>query len=111
VTAPLKELCEQRRAGFAVAIGPPIHDEVHAETTRAVCGADGGELNTIMIDGLGVGGCPCDVGGQTKFVCEYGPESTGTRWISTQICADGRTPEQERIAQRLQPARRGVRKC
>jgi len=79
VTAPLKELCEQKLPpNLAVAIGPPIMMKFCAETTRPYGVHTVVSLNTIMIDGTGMcGGCRVTVGDETKFVCVDGPEFDG----------------------------------
>jgi ferredoxin--NADP+ reductase len=75
VTEPLKELCENCKPDFAIAIGPPIMMKFCAETTRPYGVKTFASLNSIMVDGTGICGC-CRVmvGGEVKFVCVDGPE-------------------------------------
>ena len=79
VTAPLKELCEEKPApDLVIALGPPIMMKFCAETTRPYNISTMVSLNTIMIDGTGMcGGCRVTVGNETKFVCVDGPEFDG----------------------------------
>ena len=79
VTAPLKELCEEKiTPDLVIALGPPIMMKFCAETTRAYSIPTLVSLNTIMIDGTGMcGGCRVTVGGEAKFVCVDGPEFDG----------------------------------
>lgn len=78
VTEPLKELCEQWKPDFVVAIGPTVMMKFCAKTTEAYGIKTLVSLNTIMIDGTGMcGGCRVSVGGETKFVCVDGPEFDG----------------------------------
>ena len=79
VTAPLKELCEEKPApDLVIALGPPIMMKFCAETTRPYNIPTMVSLNTIMIDGTGMcGGCRVTVGNKTKFVCVDGPEFDG----------------------------------
>jgi len=75
VTEPLKELCENCKLGFAIAIGPPIMMKFCAETTRPYNVKTYASLNSIMVDGTGMCGCcRVTVGGEVKFVCIDGPE-------------------------------------
>ncbi len=79
VTAPLKELCEEKPApDLVIALGPPIMMKFCAETTRPYNIPTMVSLNTIMIDGTGMcGGCRVTVGNKIKFVCVDGPEFDG----------------------------------
>lgn len=78
VTEPLKELCEEWKPDFVVAIGPTIMMKFCAKTTEEYGIKTLVSLNTIMIDGTGMcGGCRVSVGGETKFVCVDGPEFDG----------------------------------
>ena len=79
VTEPLKELCAgPQKPDLVVAIGPPIMMKFCAETTRPFGVHTMVSLNTIMVDGTGMcGGCRESVGGETKVVCEDGPEFDG----------------------------------
>jgi len=75
VTEPLKELCENHKPNFAIAIGPPIMMKFCAETTRPYGVKTFASLNSIMVDGTGMCGCcRVTVGGEVKFVCIDGPE-------------------------------------
>jgi len=75
VTEPLKELCENCKPNFAIAIGPPIMMKFCAETTRPYNVKTYASLNSIMVDGTGMCGCcRVTVGGEVKFVCIDGPE-------------------------------------
>lgn len=78
VTEPLKELCENDKPDFVVAIGPTVMMKFCAATTKPYGIKTLVSLNTIMIDGTGMcGGCRVSVGGETKFVCVDGPEFDG----------------------------------
>lgn len=78
VTAPLKEICENRDPAEVVAIGPPVMMKFCALTTKPYNVHTTVSLNTIMIDGTGMcGGCRVTVGEETKFVCVDGPEFDG----------------------------------
>ncbi len=75
VTEPLKELCENCKPNFVIAIGPPIMMKFCAETTRPYGVKTYASLNSIMVDGTGMCGCcRVTVGGEVKFVCVDGPE-------------------------------------
>lgn len=78
VTAPLKEICENRDPAEVVAIGPPVMMKFCSLTTKPYNVKTTVSLNTIMIDGTGMcGGCRVSVGDETKFVCVDGPEFDG----------------------------------
>jgi len=75
VTEPLKEICEDKKADYAIAIGPPIMMKFCAETTRPYGVKTFASLNSIMVDGTGMCGCcRVTVGKEVKFVCIDGPE-------------------------------------
>jgi len=77
VTAPLKELLEQRDGEIARvwAIGPAIMMKFCAATTEPFNVPTIVSLNTIMIDGTGMcGGCRVQLTDGAKFVCVDGPE-------------------------------------
>jgi ferredoxin--NADP+ reductase len=75
VTEPLKETCEDKKASYAIAIGPPIMMKFCAETTRPYGVKTFASLNSIMVDGTGMCGCcRVTVGKEVKFVCVDGPE-------------------------------------
>jgi len=75
VTEPLKEICESKKADYAIAIGPPIMMKFSAETTRPYGVKTFASLNSIMVDGTGMCGCcRVTVGKEIKFVCVDGPE-------------------------------------
>jgi ferredoxin--NADP+ reductase len=75
VTEPLKELCENEKPDFAIAIGPQIMMKFCADATRPYGVKTFASLNSIMVDGTGMcGGCRVIVGGKAKFVCVDGPE-------------------------------------
>ncbi len=79
VTQPLVECCKREpKPALAVAIGPPVMMKFCAEATRPYTVPTQVSLNTIMVDGTGIGGgCRVTVGTQTKFVCVDGPEFDG----------------------------------
>jgi len=75
VTDQLKELIEQRRIDFVLAIGPIPMMRAVAEVTREKKIPTVVSLNPIMVDGTGMcGGCRATVDGKTVFVCVDGPE-------------------------------------
>jgi len=75
VTEPLKEICENKKADYTIAIGPPIMMKFCAETTRPYGVKTFASLNSIMVDGTGMCGCcRVTVGKEVKFVCVDGPE-------------------------------------
>jgi ferredoxin--NADP+ reductase len=75
VTEPLKEICEGKKADYAIAIGPPIMMKFCAETTIPYGIKTFASLNSIMVDGTGMCGCcRVTVGKEVKFVCVDGPE-------------------------------------
>jgi len=78
VTVPLKEICEEDKPDCVVIIGPPVMMKFAALTTKPYGIHTIVSLNTIMIDGTGMGGgCRVTIGGETKFVCVDGPEFDG----------------------------------
>jgi ferredoxin--NADP+ reductase len=79
VTAPLKELLEERdNVAHIWAIGPAIMMKFCSLTTKPFGVPTIVSLNSIMVDGTGMcGSCRVEVGGQTKFVCVDGPEFDG----------------------------------
>jgi len=75
VTEPLKEICENKKADYAIVIGPPIMMRFCAETTRPYGVKTFASLNSIMVDGTGMCGCcRVTVGKEVKFACVDGPE-------------------------------------
>ena len=78
VTDQLKELIEQRKIDFVLAIGPIPMMKAVAEVTREKGIYTVVSLNPIMIDGTGMcGGCRvplCGIDNKTVFVCVDGPE-------------------------------------
>ncbi len=75
VTDPLRELCEEWKPDFAVAIGPTVMMKFCSSVTKEYGIKTVASLNTIMIDGTGMcGGCRVSIAGETKFVCVDGPE-------------------------------------
>ncbi len=75
VTAGAEEVIQREHVAEVVAIGPAIMMKFVALLTKkyeipTIC-----SLNTIMVDGTGMGGaCRVNVGGKTRFVCVDGPE-------------------------------------
>jgi len=75
VVDPLKELLEQRKIDFVVAIGPLPMMRAVAQTTEPYGVKTIVSLDPIMIDGTGMcGGCRVTVGGKTMFTCVDGPD-------------------------------------
>ena len=75
VTDKLKELIEQRKIDFVLAIGPIPMMKAVAEVTREKNIPTVVSLNPVMVDGTGMcGGCRATVDGKTVFVCVDGPE-------------------------------------
>jgi ferredoxin--NADP+ reductase len=75
VTDQLKELIEQRKIDFVLAIGPIPMMKAVANVTREKNIPTVVSLNPVMIDGTGMcGGCRVTVDGKTVFVCVDGPE-------------------------------------
>jgi len=75
VTDQLKELINQRKIDFVLAIGPIPMMKAVAEVTKERGIPTVVSLNPVMIDGTGMcGGCRAIVDGKTVFVCVDGPE-------------------------------------
>jgi len=75
VTDQLKELIDQRKIDFVLAIGPIPMMKAVAEVTREKNIPTVVSLNPVMVDGTGMcGGCRATVDGKTVFVCVDGPE-------------------------------------
>ena len=75
VTHGMEEDLEREKVNLAVAIGPAIMMKYAALTTKKYNVQTIASLNTIMVDGTGMGGaCRVSVGGKTKFGCVDGPE-------------------------------------
>lgn len=75
VTDMLKELIDQRKIDFVLAIGPIPMMKAVAEVTREKNILTVVSLNPVMVDGTGMcGGCRATVDGKTVFVCVDGPE-------------------------------------
>lgn len=78
VTAPLKELCEEKALDHVMAIGPAIMMKFCAATTRPYGVPTMVSLNPIMVDGTGMcGACRVTVGDETRFACVDGPDFDG----------------------------------
>jgi ferredoxin--NADP+ reductase len=75
VTDQLKELINQRKIDFVLAIGPIPMMKAVADVTREKNIPTVVSLNPVMVDGTGMcGGCRATVDGKTVFVCVDGPE-------------------------------------
>ena len=75
VTDQLKELIDQRKIDFVLAIGPIPMMRAVAEVTKEKNILTVVSLNPVMVDGTGMcGGCRAMVDGKTVFVCVDGPE-------------------------------------
>ena len=75
VTDQLKELIDQRKIDFVLAIGPIPMMRAVAEVTKEKNIPTVVSLNPVMVDGTGMcGGCRATVDGKTVFVCVDGPE-------------------------------------
>jgi len=75
VTDMLKELIDQRKIDFVLAIGPIPMMKAVAEVTIEKNITTVVSLNPVMVDGTGMcGGCRATVDGKTVFVCVDGPE-------------------------------------
>jgi ferredoxin/flavodoxin---NADP+ reductase len=75
VTDQLKELLENRKIDFVLAIGPIPMMKAVAEVTREKGIPTVVSLNPVMVDGTGMcGGCRATVDNKTVFVCVDGPE-------------------------------------
>jgi ferredoxin--NADP+ reductase len=75
VTDQLKELIDQMKIDFILAIGPIPMMKAVADVTRGKGIKTVVSLNPIMVDGTGMcGGCRATVDGKTVFVCVDGPE-------------------------------------
>lgn len=75
VTDQLKELIDQRKIDFVLAIGPIPMMKAVADVTREKNIPTVVSLNPVMVDGTGMcGGCRATVDGKTVFVCVDGPE-------------------------------------
>ncbi|HLG32214.1 MAG TPA: sulfide/dihydroorotate dehydrogenase-like FAD/NAD-binding protein [Ignavibacteriaceae bacterium] len=75
VTDQLKELIENRKVDFVLAIGPIPMMKAVADVTREKGIQTVVSLNPIMVDGTGMcGGCRALVDNKTVFVCVDGPE-------------------------------------
>jgi ferredoxin--NADP+ reductase len=75
VTDQLKELIEQRKIDFVLAIGPVPMMKAVAKATKEKGIYTVVSLNPIMVDGTGMcGGCRATVDNKTVFVCVDGPE-------------------------------------
>jgi ferredoxin--NADP+ reductase len=75
VTDQLKELIDQKKIDFVLAIGPIPMMKAVADVTRGKGIKTVVSLNPIMVDGTGMcGGCRAIVDGKTVFVCVDGPE-------------------------------------
>jgi ferredoxin--NADP+ reductase len=75
VTDQLKELINQRKIDFVLAIGPIPMMKAVAEVTKEKGIPTVVSLNPVMVDGTGMcGGCRATVDGKTVFVCVDGPE-------------------------------------
>ena len=75
VTDQLKELIEQRKIDFVLAIGPVPMMKAVAQVTKKKGIPTVVSLNPVMVDGTGMcGGCRATVDNKTVFVCVDGPE-------------------------------------
>jgi len=75
VTDQLKELIENRKIDFVLAIGPIPMMKAVADVTKEKNIPTVVSLNPVMVDGTGMcGGCRATVDGKTVFVCVDGPE-------------------------------------
>ena len=105
VTAPLRELLEQRPGEIARiwAIGPAVMMKFVSRTTEPFGVPTTVSLNTVMIDGTGMcGGCRVVAHGGAQFVCVDGPEFDGWQvdWdLLLSRLQYYRPQEQEAIAQ------------
>ena len=79
VTDALKELIEAgNKYDVVIAIGPMIMMKFVCKTTEPYGIKTIVSMNTIMVDGTGMGGgCRLTVGGETKFACVDGPDFDG----------------------------------
>lgn len=75
VTDKLKQVCQQQKVDFVLAIGPIPMMRAVANVTRDMGIKTVVSLNPIMVDGTGMcGGCRVQIGDETKFACVDGPE-------------------------------------
>ncbi len=75
VTEKLKQVIEEQKIDFVLAIGPVPMMEAVASLTKPYGIKTVVSLNSIMLDGTGMcGGCRAVVGGKNVFVCVDGPE-------------------------------------
>ncbi|HEY7750725.1 MAG TPA: sulfide/dihydroorotate dehydrogenase-like FAD/NAD-binding protein [Ignavibacteriaceae bacterium] len=75
VTDQLKELIDNKKIDFVIAIGPIPMMKAVADVTRGKEIKTVVSLNPIMVDGTGMcGGCRATVDNKTVFVCVDGPE-------------------------------------
>jgi ferredoxin--NADP+ reductase len=75
VTDQLKELIENTKIDFVLAIGPIPMMKAVADVTREKGIQTVVSLNPVMVDGTGMcGGCRATVDNKTVFVCVDGPE-------------------------------------
>ena len=75
VTDKLKQVCDDQKVDFVLAIGPIPMMRAVANATRDLGIKTVVSLNPIMVDGTGMcGGCRVQIGDQTKFACVDGPE-------------------------------------
>lgn len=78
VTETLLELLKKQKIDLVIAIGPSIMMKFSSITTKPFGVKTIVNLNTIMVDGIGMcGSCRVSVAGETKFTCVDGPEFDG----------------------------------
>jgi ferredoxin--NADP+ reductase len=101
VTLPMKEMLEgEWRIDRIWAIGPAIMMKFCALTSQPFGVPTIVNLNSIMVDGIGMcGSCRVEVGGRTRFACVDGPEFDGHQVDWDLLMARQRMyVEQERLA-------------
>lgn len=75
VTDKLRELMDEQKVDYVLAIGPVPMMQAVAEATRPRGIRTMVSLNSIMVDGTGMcGGCRVIIGDSSKFACVDGPE-------------------------------------
>ena len=84
VTDALRRILSQDNYARVIAIGPLVMMKAVSEVTKEFGVKTIVSLNPIMVDGTGMcGACRVEVGGETRFACVDGPNSTVIRWTGT----------------------------
>jgi ferredoxin--NADP+ reductase len=74
-TTVMKEIMDNEKVDYAIAVGPMPMMRAVAELTRGTGIKTEASMNPIMVDGTGMcGACRLTVGGETKFACVDGPD-------------------------------------